>query len=75
MCLADLGRVVALEDGGGFARVELAGRVRRVCLAPLALGGREVQVGEWVLVHTGLAVEVLDEAAALDVVAAREEMT
>jgi hydrogenase assembly chaperone HypC/HupF len=66
--------VVEVEEGGGFATIELAGRLRRVCLTPLELEGRAVQVGEWVLVHTGLAVEVVDEAAAMEVVAAREEM-
>jgi hydrogenase assembly chaperone HypC/HupF len=74
MCLADLGPVVALETGGGFATVDLAGRLRRVCLAPLVLEDRQPRVGDWLLVHTGMAVEVLDEASALEVVAAREEM-
>ena len=74
MCLSDLGPVVALDEDGATATVELAGRMRRVSLAPLVLEGRPVVPGDWLVVHTGLAVEVMDPAAAMEVVAARREM-
>lgn len=74
MCLADLGPVVAMGGDGSWATVELAGRMRRVALDPLVLDGVAVGVGDWVVVHTGLAVEVLEPAAAMEVVAARAEM-
>lgn len=58
MCLAVPLRVVALE--GTLAEVEIGG-VRRqvsVLLTP------EVKVGDWVLVHTGFAISVLNEQEA-----------
>lgn len=58
MCLAVPLRVVALE--GTLAEVEVGG-VRRqvsVLLTP------EVKVGDWVLVHTGFAISVLNEQEA-----------
>lgn len=72
MCLADVAPVVGVD--GSFATVELAGRLSRVSLAALALDGSDVQVGDWVLVHTGLAVELMDPAEAMEVVMARREM-
>lgn len=58
MCLSDAGPVVALD--GTDALVELAGGRRRVSLAPLVLDGDRVAAGDWVLIHTGFAVAVLD---------------
>lgn len=58
MCLAVPLRVAALE--GTLAEVEVGG-VRRqvsVLLTP------EVKVGDWVLVHTGFAISVLNEQEA-----------
>ncbi len=74
MCLADLGPVLGVDASSGVAQVDLAGRVARVSLAPLVLEGHHVVAGDWVLVHTGLAVELMDEVAAREVVAARNEV-
>jgi hydrogenase assembly chaperone HypC/HupF len=71
MCLADLGPVIAVSADGGWAQVDLAGTARRVSLAPLVLDGTPVAVGDWVVVHTGLAVDLMDDEAATRVVAAR----
>jgi hydrogenase assembly chaperone HypC/HupF len=75
MCLADLGPVLDVDLRAGTAQVDLAGVVREVSLAPLVLDGRAVAAGDWVVVHTGLAVELMDEAAAAEVVAARRDLT
>lgn len=64
MCVTDVGQVVSLADGGGTAEIESAGRRRTVSLAVLVLEGTPVEVGDWVQVHTGLAVEVVDETTA-----------
>jgi hydrogenase expression/formation protein HypC len=64
MCLSEAGRVVARQ--GGEAVISVHGVERRVSLAPIVLDGRDVEVGDWVLVHTGLAVDLLDEAAATE---------
>jgi hydrogenase expression/formation protein HypC len=58
MCLAVPGRVDLLE--GGIAVVDIEGnRVNAmVSLVP------EVKVGDWVLVHAGLAITVMSESEA-----------
>jgi hydrogenase expression/formation protein HypC len=53
--LAVPGRVVALEPGR--ARVELAGGVT-VCVSTALL--QDVRVGNYVLVHQGYAIQLLD---------------
>lgn len=64
MCVTDVGQVVKLAEGGGTAEIESGGRRRSVSLAVLVLEGTAVAMGDWVQVHTGLAVEVVDEATA-----------
>ncbi len=59
MCVTDVGRVVAISDDGGTADLEGGGVRRSASLAVLVLEGASVQVGDWVRVHTGLAVEVV----------------
>jgi hydrogenase expression/formation protein HypC len=68
MCLSQVGRVTSVDEAG-LAVVEVEGLPHRVSLAPLVLDGRSVRPGDWVLIHTGLAVEVLDEADALGLIA------
>jgi hydrogenase assembly chaperone HypC/HupF len=75
MCLSDLGTVLSVDDGSGTAEVDLAGRTAEVSLAPLVLDGTKVAKGDWLLVHTGLAVELLDAAEAAEIIASREEFS
>ncbi|MFF3336310.1 HypC/HybG/HupF family hydrogenase formation chaperone [Streptomyces sp. NPDC002888] len=62
MCLAVPGRVVGIEDRDGtrMARVDFGGVVKEVCLAYVP----EAQVGEYVIVHVGFALQRLDEESA-----------
>lgn len=65
MCLAVPGRVTRItsEASGGLGRcgeVDFAGNRTVVSLDLVPAAG----VGAWVLVHAGLAIEVLDEASA-----------
>jgi hydrogenase maturation factor len=55
-----------MDESSGVAVVDIEGAARRVSVSPLVLDGRTVQVGDWLLIHAGLAVDVLDERAALD---------
>jgi hydrogenase expression/formation protein HypC len=55
MCLAIPTRIVAID--GQMARVELSGVERQISLALTP----EAQVGDYVIVHTGFALSVLDE--------------
>jgi hydrogenase expression/formation protein HypC len=62
MCLAVPGRVVGIEDRDGtrMARVDFGGVVRDVCLAYVP----DAEVGEYVIVHVGFALQRLDEESA-----------
>jgi hydrogenase expression/formation protein HypC len=62
VCLAVPGRICELwqEAGLRLARVDFGGVRQRVCVETLP----EVAVGAWVLVHAGVALQLLDAAAA-----------
>ena len=66
MCLAVPGRVldVAQEQGLRTARVDFGGVRKRVCLEILP----DAKPGDWILVHAGFALQVVDEAAAQEVI-------
>ncbi len=57
MCLAVPARVVAIDEGGASARVELGGLQRSVSLALLEA---EVAEGDYLLVHVGFAINTID---------------
>ncbi|MFV0459375.1 MAG: HypC/HybG/HupF family hydrogenase formation chaperone [Actinomycetales bacterium] len=62
MCLAVPGRVVEVfaESGTTMAHVDFGGVRKKVCLAYLP----ETDVGEYVIVHVGFAIQRLDEESA-----------
>lgn len=70
MCLADVGQVLSVDGEHGTAVVASGRRRMEISLAPIILDGRAIAVGDWVLIHTGLAVTVLDRQAALDILGA-----
>lgn len=59
MCMSEVGRVVEIRDRAE-AVVDVDGRVRTVSTVALVLDGAPPAPGDWLLVHTGFAVEVLD---------------
>ena len=66
MCLGVPGKVVRIERnplGMTVGRVEFGGTVRDVSLAYLP----EVKVGDYVVVHVGFAISIVDEEAAAEV--------
>lgn len=66
MCLGIPGRVTAIDDAAGLmGTVDVSGVRRKVNLA-CAVGpdGPDALVGQWVLVHVGFAMSVIDEAEA-----------
>ena len=68
MCLAIPGRVV--EKEGDVARVDFGdGTLREVDVSLV-----EVKVGEYVLVHAGFAIQVLDEEDARETLKLWEEI-
>jgi hydrogenase expression/formation protein HypC len=65
MCLAIPAQVVALTDQANrIALVDVAGVQRKVNVGLLDDGARQVEVGDWVLVHVGFAISRVDEAEA-----------
>jgi len=63
VCLAVPGQIVSREERGGIpmAHVEVRGVRSEACLAYVP----EAQVGDWVVVHLGMALQRVDEADAL----------
>ena len=68
MCLAVPVRVVSIE--GNEAEVEIGGVRRRVSIMLTP----EANVGDYVLLHTGYAINVIDEAEAQETLKLLEEM-
>ena len=62
MCLAVPGRVLSIAevDGTSMAHVDFGGVRKEVCLQYIP----DVQVGEYVVVHVGFAIQRLDEQSA-----------
>ncbi len=66
MCLGICGQVVGYADHSDLiARVDIEGLVRDINLAIVAEDG--VRVGDWLMVHMGVATEVLSAEEASDV--------
>ncbi len=67
MCLGIPGQIVAVLDGeSGRALAQSGGVKREVNIALLATSGYEPEalVGEWVLIHVGFAMAVIDREEA-----------
>ena len=60
MCLSVPGKVVEIQNS--MAKVEVGGVIREVSMAVCP----DVEVGEYVLIHTGFAIQKLDEQEALE---------
>ena len=66
MCLGIPGQIVSISDPDALrAKVDVDGVRREVSVALIGLDGPGgVRVGDWVLVHVGFAMAVIDEAEA-----------
>ncbi len=71
MCLAIPVRVVALSDDGEGASVDLGGVRKEVSIALVP----DVRVGDYVIVHVGHAIGMLDVAEAERTLALLDEMS
>ncbi len=62
MCLGIPAKIVEIYDEGGLkmAKVDFGGVYRETCLAYVP----EAEVGDYVMVHVGFAINVIDEQAA-----------
>jgi len=72
MCLAVPGRVLSVEerDDTLMAEVDFGGVRKDVCLEYIP----DVEVGEYVLVHVGFAIQRLDEQSAMETLASFEKL-
>ncbi len=73
MCLGVPGKVISIEEntaGMSMGKVSFAGINKEVCLAYVP----EVKVGEYVIVHAGFALSVLDETEAMEVFTMLQQM-
>lgn len=68
MCLAVPSKIVSISDG--VAEVEVSGVIVKASLQLLPEAG----VGDFVLVHAGFAIQLLDEAEALETLKLLEEI-
>lgn len=67
MCLGIPGQVVAVgDDIHQMAMVDVCGVKREVNIALVCEGSPQGMLGQWVLVHVGFAMSILDEAEAKD---------
>ena len=67
MCLAIPGRVISIADidGALMAEVDFGTVRKQVCMHYIP----DVEVGEYVIVHVGFAIQRLDEESALETLA------
>jgi hydrogenase expression/formation protein HypC len=70
MCLGIPGRIVAVEAGSELASVDVAGVLREINLA--LLDGPFLP-GEYILIHSGFALERMSEQQARDALAVFED--
>jgi hydrogenase expression/formation protein HypC len=64
MCLAIPGKITETYEDSGLkmAKVDFGGVIREACLESLP----EAEVGQYVVVHVGFAISILDEKEALE---------
>ena len=67
MCLGIPGRVVDVRSGSHLARVDVAGVLRDIDVAALA---GSLECGDYILVHSGFALERMSATEARDALAA-----
>lgn len=75
MCIGIPGKVTAVgEDIHQLAWVEVCGVTVRVNIALVCEGSPQVLIGQWVLIHAGCAMSLLDEQEAQETLAALQQM-
>ena len=76
MCLGIPGRIVSIVDERRNLALVDVGGVRREINIVCIVGERAVAdcVGDWVLLHVGFAMSVIDEAAAAETLRILEEL-
>lgn len=75
MCLGVPGKVTEVgEDIHQLAWADVCGVAVRINIALVCEGSPQELIGQWVLVHVGFAMSLLDEQEALETLAALQHM-
>ncbi|CAI1685593.1 hydrogenase maturation factor HybG [Serratia fonticola] len=75
MCLGVPGKVTTVgEDIHQLAWADVCGVAVRINIALVCEGSPQELIGQWVLVHVGFAMSLLDEQEALETLAALQHM-
>ncbi len=75
MCLAIPGKVTEFVDASKrLARVDVAGVHRTINVSLVDTDQRSAQVGDWVLIHVGFALSLVDEQEASQTLARLQAM-
>jgi hydrogenase expression/formation protein HypC len=67
MCLAVPGKVISIDKSNpdlNMAKVDFSGIIKEICVQWLP----EVRVGDYILAHVGMALNILDEDEALETI-------
>ena len=72
MCLGKIGQIVEVHHDGR-AVVDIDGALSEVL--EMTVADDDIEVGDWVVVHAGFALERITEAAAKDALAIRATST
>lgn len=67
MCLAIPGKIIKIENDTGD--VDFGGVIRQTNLTMV-----EAKVGDWVVIHAGFAIDIIDEDEALETIALWNEL-
>ena len=73
MCLGVPGKIIEIQDnplGMAMGKVSFGGIAKEVCLAYVP----EAQINDYVIVHAGFALSVIDEKEAMEVFELLKEM-
>ena len=71
MCIAVPGKIIKLNEDKTHATVDFGGITRKVNSQLIA---DDVTLGDYVLIHTGYAIQKIDEEAALETLALWKEI-
>ncbi len=75
MCVGIPGQIKSIKDyGKSIAIVEFSGELREIDLTCVAEGNLDELVGQWVLIHLGFAMDLIDEDEAKQTLDAFKEL-
>lgn len=73
MCLGVPGKIIEIYDRNGLAmgKIDFGGVFREACLAYVP----EAQIGDYTVIHVGFALNLIDEAEALETLALLKQIS